>query len=759
MLASERSVPPTKSSVSRRRPSRRLSSKVGVELRVHLDLLDPAEVQPLRREVADERLGRARIGEHPADLRLEPLVLHEFAPLRRLEERLVRDRAPEEEGEAGCDLEAAQGEALPGDRPFGDVVYAKEERRVAQEELEGELDPRIEASSLPDPPVVEGEERLHLPGRGASAVGAARHPREDLRRTRDRLGPLARVAGEDPLPARGVLRDPGRPVRATDLEGVDLLVPHIDFVIRDEPPPLDGLRNVLRLDMLAHVGDADETRSRLDEGPKLQVLVPRQHVGFPLDAPRLARAGEAHRGGISGRLAPDREALEKPSVEPDVEPLRPPHPHDVVLPVRPEPDAKEVLPAHREVLGDADPPPRPEGEILPLPPLLQHVKRDLVRRHLGIRRREPHGEAGHLPGHREVAFHVGRREGERRRHVVEAPVRRGITRKELRDVHVNPEEVADRIVVLEAVHPVDRRHPPGVRALGPPPVELSCEPHGDGVVDRSRRPRHPGRGHHPGLELPDHALKRLRSDPRVPEVHPVEGESAVSGSIVVAGDAVGVHDLADVRGGEWILDRAGRGGRAVGPRRRRARDRQGSAKEEERDQSMATSPTLTPAPGLGNSHLRLPSSGPPAPRDAWHTREPRVNRLTRQEPRTRRSLARCGRPAANLGARAGRAYCHTHPRDIIGHERLAPPRFASSLPRLHTVSRPYRLSPSRETLLSTTYALSISQFVELFRTMSISVDHPVGWSAADSILPQSSDSGLSSLASTHTCPPALCTWP
>ena len=45
------------------------------------------------------------------------------------------------------------------------------------------------------------------------------------------------------------------------------------------------------------------------------------------------------------------------------------------------------------------------------------------------------------------------------------------------------------------------------------------------------------------------------------------------------------------------------------------------------------------------------------------------------------------------------------------------------------------------------------------RGVRVLADHAALYGAADSILCQSFDSVLSSLASTHTCPPALCSWP
>ena len=78
-------------------------AQVVVEVGEHRDIgvgvLQIAKIEPLVREVGDER-ARFRIGEHAARLLLEHGGLVQLAIDRQLQQLIVRDRRPEEEGEA-----------------------------------------------------------------------------------------------------------------------------------------------------------------------------------------------------------------------------------------------------------------------------------------------------------------------------------------------------------------------------------------------------------------------------------------------------------------------------------------------------------------------------------------------------------------------------------------------------------------------------------------------------------------------------------
>ena len=111
----------TNSSVSCLKASSRLSSKSRIEIRMDDHFVDAPQVQPLRGEVVDERVGGARIGQHPPHLLLEHRRLGQLAALGQVEQALVGNAAPQEERQPRGDLESlrryAEADAVrPADR-------------------------------------------------------------------------------------------------------------------------------------------------------------------------------------------------------------------------------------------------------------------------------------------------------------------------------------------------------------------------------------------------------------------------------------------------------------------------------------------------------------------------------------------------------------------------------------------------------------------------------------------------------------------
>src|SRR5262249_45254987 len=80
--------------------------EVRVETRVRLDRLQITQAQPLTGEVGRE-VERAAIGEHSARLLLEHVRATELAGNRGGEQFIVGNAAPQEERQAGCQLEIA----------------------------------------------------------------------------------------------------------------------------------------------------------------------------------------------------------------------------------------------------------------------------------------------------------------------------------------------------------------------------------------------------------------------------------------------------------------------------------------------------------------------------------------------------------------------------------------------------------------------------------------------------------------------------
>ena len=85
-----------------------------VELGIGLEHANPVQLQPLPGERIEEALN-LRVGDHPVQLRGQPIGGVKFTALRRGEELLIRHRAPEEIGEPAGQLKVIHLRArLPG---------------------------------------------------------------------------------------------------------------------------------------------------------------------------------------------------------------------------------------------------------------------------------------------------------------------------------------------------------------------------------------------------------------------------------------------------------------------------------------------------------------------------------------------------------------------------------------------------------------------------------------------------------------------
>src|SRR4029077_8928658 len=97
--------------------------------RVRADRLQVSQPQPLSGEVARE-VERAPIGEHSARLLPELLRATELACNRRGEQFIVGDAAPQEERQAGCQLEIADPVDTAGGDVLGFAFDAEQELRI-----------------------------------------------------------------------------------------------------------------------------------------------------------------------------------------------------------------------------------------------------------------------------------------------------------------------------------------------------------------------------------------------------------------------------------------------------------------------------------------------------------------------------------------------------------------------------------------------------------------------------------------------------
>ena len=173
--------------------------EVGEQAQVRGDRIQVAQVQPLAREVAHQAL-RARVGQHAADLPFEHLGLAQLAALGQVEQLVVRDAAPEEERQAGGELDV--GDAVGRVRRDAGRVRldAEEELRVHQHRAQGHLDPRVEVPSGAGLPV-QLHRLLEVRVGDRPPVGPAHERGEDVPGTRFLFARFLRLADEDPAAA------------------------------------------------------------------------------------------------------------------------------------------------------------------------------------------------------------------------------------------------------------------------------------------------------------------------------------------------------------------------------------------------------------------------------------------------------------------------------------------------------------------------------------------------------------------------------
>ena len=151
-------------------------------------LVEVAQIQPLRREVVDQRLG-ALVGQHAAHLLLEHRGVLEAPVHRGIEQLVVGNAAPQEERQPRRQLEIvdAIGAGLarcPRSLGGGGLALdAEQERRARQHRAQRHLDAVLEAA-VGAPLLVEAEKRLHLGGRRRTPIRAARQRGENRLRAR-----------------------------------------------------------------------------------------------------------------------------------------------------------------------------------------------------------------------------------------------------------------------------------------------------------------------------------------------------------------------------------------------------------------------------------------------------------------------------------------------------------------------------------------------------------------------------------------------
>ena len=199
-----------------------------------------------------------------------------------------------------------------------------------------------------------------------------------------------------------------------------------------------------------------------------------------------------------------------------------------------EPYANLVLGIDRQVLFDADAAARPERQI-PQVVVLRQVFRRRIRRRHRRNRGAPDRQPADLSRDRHVALEQQRRRAEGVRDIVE-PVR-GIVGRKRADVHIERQEVAHRVAVLRAIHPVQQRSR-RVRLGDGGAIEGCFQRGGKTVVGRFVGTRNPQGWHRTAAQPPDDLLPHVRLGLGMRRIETVEREAGCTKPIVVARHAV-----------------------------------------------------------------------------------------------------------------------------------------------------------------------------------------------------------------------------
>ena len=505
--------------------------EVGEDDEVGRDRGQVAQVQPLGREVGDQRR-RPPVGEHAPHLGLEHRGVAQLAAGRGLDQLVVGQAAPEEERQPRRQLEVAH--PVRPVRPRGVALDPQQELGAHQQPAQGHLDALVEAAVGPAL-VEEAEQQVDVVAGGGPPVGAAGQGRQDLGRARPlgrRPGVVGRPAREDAAAARGVA-GARRLERPRHRDGVHVRLRAL--VAADGDVHLQE-RLPVALHQLA--APADERRAhgvgtRGDRHPHEEVGVGRPVGGLVEDA--LGR-------GLPPRRRRHRHHLDRGPVEENRDVVRLAQAADAVgVPALAQLDPQLVLGVDREVVVELRPAPGAERHPVDMAGLVQVGRHD---ERVGDRR--PHRGADREPGdparRREVALEPAGVEPAEA-HVVEAGAR-VVGGQQRGHVDVEVEQVADGVAVLGAVEAPQRGAPPGVGVGGGGPVELGLEVRDEPARRLAVRPRPARRRHHARPQLADDLLPDIRVVPHALEIEVVEGQPRRAQGVVVAGHAVAVEQRA-----------------------------------------------------------------------------------------------------------------------------------------------------------------------------------------------------------------------
>ena len=507
----------------------------------HRGVGEIAQLQPLAREVTGQRR-RPGVGDHPPDLPLELGRIGEPPRVRRRQQRVVGQAAPQEEREPGGELEVRHRIRAAGHRVDGIRLESEQEVGARQQVAQRALDASLEVLATGPRVVVEPAQQRDVGGGGGPAIGAPREPGQDLGGARRLAGGGLRRAEEDAPAAGGVAR-PAIAVRPADGHAAD---------------DGDGTGNPTAPrvpERIPHL--LDEGLGPAEEGDADVVGAGRHRRAHDQPAAREICAVVARRPRLSDRHQGDLLAVHR-------------HFQAVGGPAAPHPpqlDLDLVVGVPGKQVGDPGAAPRPEGQGAD-PIVLRLVGGDAIGVGSDAGWGAAHREPAHPPSRRQIPFEQRFRQAQGHPDVVE-PVAGIVGRQQVIDLHLDRQQIPHHVPVLGPIEPVHRGRATRIRPPLGRRVEPAFEPAGQVVQHAGLGPGAAGRRHHARPELADDPLPDLgvlarrgriegvQHQPRRPQLRDERrrpARPAADDPRAVAGDAVPVQHVA-VDGGRGLRGR------------------------------------------------------------------------------------------------------------------------------------------------------------------------------------------------------------
>ena len=184
------------------------------------DLVELRNVEPLEREIFDERLG-ALIGQHAADLLRQHSGLAQAVVFGELEQLRVRQAAPQEEGQPRRELDVAQRDRAA----VLSRLRAIHEVRAREDCAQCIAHAAFEAA-LAGTRVIERHQALEIGVCHRATERALGEARNDINRARSRVGSVGGPTDEDLLAACGIAdaRDRQGPTNLERVRRLDALL-------------------------------------------------------------------------------------------------------------------------------------------------------------------------------------------------------------------------------------------------------------------------------------------------------------------------------------------------------------------------------------------------------------------------------------------------------------------------------------------------------------------------------------------------------